>query len=81
MIGGILPPNQTHWSMSEYVVFRLISPYVPSTGIYTARILMPTRPLSSPGLTIGGKLSKMDNSFVSIAKRDHQKVDGPALVR
>ena len=59
------PPNRLHWRMSEYVAFRLISPCLPSAGIYTARMLMTTGPLSLPSLTTGGKLSKMANSYVS----------------
>ena len=34
-------------------------------GIYTARMLMPTRPLSPPSLITNGRLSKMANYCVS----------------
>ena len=44
---------------------QYISRCLPSDGIYMARMLMPTRPLSSPSLNTGGKLSKMANSCVS----------------
>ena len=52
----VAPPNRHYLSMSEYVAVRLIYPCPPSAGIYTARMLMPTGPLSPPSLTSGGKL-------------------------
>ena len=57
-----------NWSKSSTpltCLLRCISPCLSSTGIYTAWLMMPTGPLTPSSLTIGGKLSKMDNSFVS----------------
>ena len=65
MIGALPPPNKPHWSMYEYVAFRLISPCKLSASFYLVRMLMLIGPLSLPNFTIDGRLSKMANFCVS----------------
>ena len=65
LIGRMPNPNRPHWSMSEYVAFRLISSCLPSADFYTMRMLMLIGPLSQLSLTTDGRFLKMANSYMS----------------